>query len=213
MTDTSNSIGSAFKKLNRTMTLKKYLGFALLVIALVTIGWGAIEGIRWVFKALSDLQKEVAAGIIAATATVTVSLMSVIFGRINEQKKMIEKDIRDKKTVIYEEVISSFMNFIISNTEYGRAHPEKFGDAIDKLMDIWLLGNPKMMIWASDDVLRKWSEFRSAAINISSDDNHTALMMLMTEDLILAIRKDLGHRNIQIPRGAILRLFINDLPH
>lgn len=212
MTDSNLDISDSFKTLRRRATIKNVISAMLGLLLLGGIAWVIVEAIQWLISLFSGIQKEVAVGIIAATATVTVSLVSVVFGRINERKKMAEQDIRNKKTAIYEELISSFMHFTLSHSEFGKARPEKFGDAEEKLLDIWLTSIPKMMIWASDDVLSKWSEFRSSSMSMPPGPVGVATMLYMTEDLILTIRKDLGHKNNQLARGSILRLFINDIP-
>jgi len=37
-------------------------------------------------------------------------------------------------------------------------------------------------------------------------------LLLPFEDVLRAIRADLGHSNVKLRRGDLLRMFINDLP-
>jgi hypothetical protein len=65
----------------------------------------------------------------------------------------------------------------------------------------------KILIWGSDDVLRAYSRYRADAVA----GRDPVEMIGAQEDLFFAIRKDLGHKNKNLPRGTILRLFVNDL--
>lgn len=68
---------------------------------------------------------------------------------------------------------------------------------------------PSFMVWGSDDVLAAWSRFRRLSITAMSKDPAESLWAF--EDLILAIRKDLGHSNRGLTRGVVLGLFVNDI--
>jgi hypothetical protein len=65
-----------------------------------------------------------------------------------------------------------------------------------------------MIVWGSDSVLRAFGEFRIASLK---QPEGLIQLMAALEDLMLAIRKDLGYKNAKIVRGDLLRLFINDL--
>ncbi|MNT69492.1 hypothetical protein D3C72_2078170 [compost metagenome] len=70
----------------------------------------------------------------------------------------------------------------------------------------------KLVLWVSDDVMVRWSNFRDLIANIDSHTPQENLQMFVRfEELLLAIRRDTGHANKGIQRGGILRLFINDL--
>jgi hypothetical protein len=67
----------------------------------------------------------------------------------------------------------------------------------------------KIIIWGDEDVIRKWLAFRLHSINHKPDsDNH---IFFVYEDLLLAIRRDIGQSNFKLKKGDMLKLFINDL--
>jgi hypothetical protein len=66
-----------------------------------------------------------------------------------------------------------------------------------------------VIVWGSDAVLKEFGEFRVASLQTQTAGPLATLATL--EDLMLAIRRDLGYRNSKIERGDLLRLFINDL--
>ena len=72
---------------------------------------------------------------------------------------------------------------------------------------------PELIIWGSDEMLEAFHKFRTHSIRSSNENNKSPYeILIVVEDLLLAIRKDLGHKNKNITRGKILGLFINDLP-
>ena len=72
----------------------------------------------------------------------------------------------------------------------------------------------ELVIWGSDEMINAFYKFRMISIEITdgnSDNPYSVLIMV--EDLLLAIRKDLGHKNKNVSQGKILGLFVNDLPN
>lgn len=75
----------------------------------------------------------------------------------------------------------------------------------------------ELVIWGSDDMLNAFYDFRNKSIENSYEKIGNSYnpynTLFAVEDLLLAIRKDLGHKNKKVSRGRILGLFINDLPN
>lgn len=69
--------------------------------------------------------------------------------------------------------------------------------------------NQSMIVWGSDEVLKQYLIFRSSSQN-AGDLNPSAAVGIL-ENLMLAMRIDLGHANKNLERGDLLRLFINDV--
>ena len=70
----------------------------------------------------------------------------------------------------------------------------------------------ELTIWGSDDMLRAYHTFRVATLSQAAGKATPLQTIFAVEDLLMAIRKDVGHKNKDLKRGSILRLFINDLP-
>ncbi len=66
---------------------------------------------------------------------------------------------------------------------------------------------PDLILWASDDVLNLYIKFRQIANN---QDSSTTPILLFGQ-MLLAMRKDLGHQNNQINQESILGTFVNDV--
>ena len=198
------------------------LGLALLVGGLIGLAIGARAGLTWLFEGVNPT---VAAAIVAATATTLVSVLGVTLGRYLERRHQIDLELRERKVPIYTEFVEGLLSVFASVNESDgnesakagqqqRNRPQKgkvsaatsaANSGLD-MVEFLTRMTPKLMIWASNDVVVKWSKFRRGA------DKHPPIdYMFMMEDLMTAIRKDLGHSGGDVSKGDLLGLYINDI--
>ena len=155
------------------------------------------------FRVFNSLQKEVSAAIVAAMATIIVSILSITIGKYYERKRIIEKELREKKIPMYEEFIEFYFNLLMSKEMTGKEMTEK------EMLEFFNKFTQKLTVWGSDDVVSLWSNFRR--ISIKKQDRNTMEYMFEFEKLLLEIRKDTGHKSKKIKKGDLLGLFINDI--
>ena len=68
----------------------------------------------------------------------------------------------------------------------------------------------KLIVWGSDSVLKSFTTFRESLISYSGKEPPVESLVLF-ENYMLEIRRDLGHKNKNLESGDILALFINDI--
>ena len=68
---------------------------------------------------------------------------------------------------------------------------------------------PDLILWASDDVLNLYIKFRQIASNDIQDSSNNPI--LLYGQMLLAMRKDLGHQNNKLNEVSILGTFVNDI--
>lgn len=180
--------------------LSVIIGLLLTVSAVYFI----YAGVRAIIRVFLSLNSDLAVAIIAAAATVLVSVISIVLAKVYEARELIKKEHREKKIPVYEELINFMVRILMSS---------KTGDApsMQAIMDFMKDFTQKIMVWGSDDVLSAWVEWRRANLNEEKIKPDPASTLFAFEKLILVIRKDLGHKNAQIERGDILTIFINDM--
>jgi hypothetical protein len=177
--------------------MKKTFSFILSLVVLAIVGWVAWKIINFYIDVLKTLDKQVAAAIVAASTTIIVSVVSLILAKYYENKRLIEKDIRDKKIIVYEKLIKFFFQFI------GTKNKAK----VQGMDEFYIEFAPSFITWGSDEVIKHWSDFRKVATN---GDAHVTLAHF--EQLLLVIRKDIGHNNKGIDKNKVLLgTSINDL--
>lgn len=210
--DTVGVIRKSYKHYVRFVSMesqaqeKKQIALGLFLVCLLAFVIYLLFSKIWtVFSSINPI---LGAGFVAASATIIVSLISVLVSKHLERRATISAHLREKKIPTYEKII----NFIFSITFADKLGKDRLTEkeVIQFMAEI----TQELVIWGSDDMLEAFYNFRKKSIENSQEKQENSYKILfMVEDLLLAIRKDLGHANKKISRGKILGLFINDLPN
>ncbi len=173
------------------------------LVLIVVIGIGAFKLIEIIIEAFSKVNPTIGAGIIAACATIIVSVISVLVAKRLEYKSILMKEHREKKVPFYDELIRFILGLVFA--EKRSITPLSEQEIINKLTFF----TEDLIIWGSDDVLNTWIEFRK--VLIANTEQPSTNIVFEVEKLLLAIRKDLGHSNKNLSKGKLLSAFINDI--
>jgi len=68
---------------------------------------------------------------------------------------------------------------------------------------------PDLILWASDEVLNLYIQFRQNTSSERQDSSSSSILLF--GQMLLAMRKDLGHQNNKLNELYILGTFINDV--
>ena len=183
---------------------------AQLVLGFLVLGllfFGAYWVISRVWDALSSAQA-IGAGIVAATLTGAVAIATTFINKHLDRKAQVVFQLREKKVPIYENIIQLVYDFALAG-KAGRTKLSK-EESLQRMATI----TEQLTIWGSDDLLKEYHRFRMSAIRQGSTKEKTAPLETLRSvaDLMLAVRKDLGHQNKEVDRRTVLGLFVNDLP-
>ncbi|MEG3158225.1 hypothetical protein ACKVMH_10105 [Lysobacter zhanggongensis] len=185
--------------------MKKSIQTLIGLVLVVAAGYGVFVALRASFQVLTNLSSDIAVAIIAASATAFVSVVSIVLGKIYESRIAIQKELRERRVPAYEGLLN-FLFRVFMGAKIGKAPTEK------ELVKFLVEYNHQMMVWGSDAVLSEWSTWRKLLQESSNTEGADFVpAMYQYEKLILAVRKDLGHKNVGIEPGDILGLFVNDL--
>lgn len=149
--------------------------------------------------------------IAVAIITGLLAFISVIVGKVIENRNIITNQIREERQNIY----IGFLDWLINNVFYAEISSN------ENIVNEIKVQQKYMTIYASDVVLKAWSEFKDSTMKSEknkkglSKEESTKYFLLneapKMEKLILAIRKELGYKNKNIKQYDILRLYINDI--
>ncbi|WP_250565112.1 hypothetical protein [Adonisia turfae] len=135
--------------------------------------------------------------------TILIALFGALITFAGNLQIQIRNEQKPKKTEIYDQVINFFFDSILAS-KLGR-EPKNEGELVQGFADM----TPDLILWASDDVLNLYIEFRRmASSNTLGSPNNPILLF---GRLLLAMRKDLGHQNKKIDEVSILGTFVNDI--
>lgn len=171
------------------------VGLVVLAGLCVGLALAAKWGLGWLFDGVDPT---ISAAIVAAAATTIVSVASVALGRYFERQRQIEVEIRERKIPMYKEMVEGLLGGILSTTKDGDT------SALEALFKSL---TPQLVTWASDDVIRAWTRFKRQ----SSEDADPIDVMFGFEEVLKAVRVDLGHKSGDLAKGDLLGLFVNDI--
>lgn len=158
-------------------------------------------GIIFFFPAINP---NIAAGIIAASATVCVSVFSVAASKLLELNISIANEHRAKKMPVYEDFISFLIKILQSNNPNSGQKQITQKEMVQNVTKF----SQSIIVWGSNDVINAWYEFKH---NFDSNDKPPYYIFLLVENIIRAIRKELGHSVHDVPTGKLLGLLVNDI--
>lgn len=168
-----------------------------LLIALVA--YGLYQGALSTQRMLMGLNEEISVAIIAASATFLVSVATVVYNQRKTTMREIDNSHRPQKIEIYKKFMDKAVLKVLRDSSAGKTHTEEFRKEME---DLFFSFTGDIIVWGSPEVIRAYSAFRSSG--------GSADVLLRVDDLLQAMRKDLGNRNVSLKRGDLIKLFITD---
>ncbi|WP_339322142.1 hypothetical protein [Paenibacillus sp. FSL W8-0194] len=177
----------------------------ILKIINLVIGLAIIVGFLYGFwyllsslwRAFSGLPKEYVPAIVTAVTTFIVAVMTITLGKYLERRMIIDKEMREKKIPVYNELID-FMFDLMDNP-----HSKTPVEMNDFIKDF----TKKILVWGSDEVIIQWSNYRNISKR-KEEANDPNIILKELEKLLLTIRKDVGHKNKNLKEGILLSMFL-----
>jgi uncharacterized membrane protein YfbV (UPF0208 family) len=169
--------------------IQTVFGMAISVAIVGLVAWAFIEAV----------QAEPA--VVGAVATAVLGVAGVVWQQRQSEKARLREAHRDRMTPVYHELLKRV------GQQVGRESQEPTEEMAEFMRDLksrqLLLGAPKEMILA----FNRWE--REAKAAQQKKDN--IALVFAWEELLRAIRRDLGHDDSGLPRGELLRVFMDDL--
>ena len=175
------------------------IGFALLA--------GILYGVWLVFSAALSFLKssppEVAAAIVATSGTILLGIAASITERVISKNRDIAEAHRMRKIECYSKFLHKTFEFIHGSAS-AQGDEQKQKKLFDNLVPTYQEFTTDSVLWSSPGVLHTFQGFKTAAIQ------EPATAMLNFDDLMRAIREDLGHTNRGLKRGDLIKMILKD---
>ncbi len=179
---------------------------AILIGAVALVAWT----VRAFFGYLAAVPKELGAALVAGTVTVLVATLTVMVGRYFERKRELDALYRDKKTEIYDAFLSRYFKLTMADSDAVAGTAEavhKSEDAADPDLVKFLREFIRTLIlWSGPNVISAFLAWKEH-LGCNVPDAKT---IFLTEDLLLAIRKDLRHSNRGLEKGFYAKLTLRE---
>lgn len=167
--------------------IMKYLFLFVVSVFLLWLSWIFIQG-------LSKSEPEIQAGLIGLLGMLFVALFTHYFTKTREINARLFREKRD-----------GYMNFMDVLFDMLRAMKLKGEINNEEYMGKIVEFKKALMIWGSDDVIRKWNLYE-----IDNSENQSIQSVVSNIEMVLrAIRKDLGHNDKSLEEGQLVGLILD----
>lgn len=175
--------------------------YGLLGLVIITgIGYFIFRVSKTLISNIDKINANFFVAILGATVTITGYFLTRYF----ERSKIIEIEIRNKKTPIYEE----FMAFYFKNIFNSKTDNENNQQELIKFFQGF---HQKAIVWFPDEVLQSYIAWKENIAQFSDGKIQLHEAIFHQEEFMRIIRKDIGHKNKGIDKWKISSLYINDI--
>lgn len=177
--------------------------FGLSILA--AIGAGLVAAVYFVYKAVVDFltsaAPEIGSAVIGTSGLVFVALVANFGAKYFERQQQIQQEQRTKKAEVYQE----FMSFWFRLLSGSQGEDEDESTQLQDDLDEYIGGVTHQLIaWGSKGFLTEYVTFKE---KIKSDRDSA---LLDFEKVLQEIRLDLGYKNKGLPRGILLKVFLDE---
>ncbi len=169
------------------------------VTVIVVILLCAFVTVRWMIRGIAGFDEKMTVAIIAACTTVIVSVATVVYTQQKTKTREIDNSHRPQKVEIYKRFMDTAVVGLLKASKEKRIESPEYQRELEELFFSF---TGDVIVWGSPSVIRAYSAFRSAGANPN--------ILLRVDDLLKAMRKDLGNSNWGLTRGELIKLFVND---
>lgn len=157
-----------------------------------------VGAVAWIIVSLPPTLRAPLAG---AVALLLVPVVTYFTTRALDLGRSRENAIRLKKNQIYDDLMAGMLD-MLGMGPTGKPYSE------EQIRVLYANATPRLMTYGSRTVILAWNSFRQE----TARPEHTNQSMLFAfEDLLIALRNDLGHSDRAHQRGEILGMFVTDL--
>jgi hypothetical protein len=140
---------------------------------------------------------EVAAATITASATILVAVFVTLISKYLEQKREIEKELRERKATVYQDFMDYWFKAMTGATS------EMSDEEKDELNRAFRAASGKQLVfWSSANVIKEYGDW------VHWDNPEKRPDIFELEQLLLLMRKEFGFEDTPPGKGDLLRTFI-----
>lgn len=181
--------------------------FINLIIGLGSIGlvvYGVFKSISWFYNQVLSVDPRISAALITGLIAIIGTSLTITIPRYYQKRMEIDSHLRDKKSETYKLLVELLFRILMN----GKADkPLKDKEVIREMSKF----TENLILWGSEDVMKSYIAYRKYFMSRKFGEEMTLEAIEKMENLLLVIRKDMGHKNKSLQQGDILSLFINDI--
>lgn len=180
--------------------MKRWFGLILFVVVVAGVVYGAWLLIASVTSWIMSQESQVAAAMIMLAGTVIVGVAAVVYSQQRAKARDTAETHRPKKVEVYGGFIANLIRMIRSQKQ-GRSFEPKVHEEVENFFYDF---TKDLMLWGSPTVLLRYRSFRT----VDSTSGVDAILLL--DDVLSAMREDVGLSNIGLFRGDLIQLLLTE---
>lgn len=183
--------------IHKPSTIQTLVGLIVILATLATIVWIG-SGLINLLTAESDLLQAIITGIPA----IIIAVVCFFIAKVQDRKAAEEAQLREKKAPVYEGILGVLYSAVRHSVERDEIDKKNIEKELFEVME-------KLTLWAPPEVVQEYYEFKKNGRSMNPKNPYSVFDPV--SNLILAIRKDLGHDDKNIGPEEILGLFVTDI--
>lgn len=181
--------------------------FFNLILGMGLIGlivFAVFKLLAFFYNQVLSIDPRISAALITGLIAIIATSLTITIPKHIEKRMEIEEHLREKKSQTYKELVEFFFK-ILMGSKTNESLTEK------ELIKFMSRFTENLILWGSEEVILSYKAYRMHFISRKQEETLTHESINLMENLLLAIRKDMGHKNKGLQQGDILSLFINDV--
>ncbi len=185
--------------MNEKLKQRLILAFGFLLIGCAI--YAGYTFVRYLANLLLSIDKQLATAIIAASGTFLAAVLVALYSQRRTKDREIAEAHRPQKIEVYKSFMETIAGLLKRTKDESTDNSQ---EAFNKeFLEFFVAFTRDLIVWGSPGMIKAYYKFRT---NTTSD----ATVLLLMDDILREIRKDLGNSNWSLKRGELIRLFLSD---
>ena len=169
----------------------------------IAFGFAVLAGLAWLIWSVVRWVTSLDPSYSGPTITAIVGFVGLIYAQWHSKSREIQQSHRPQKIEVYNGFFAILERFL-KNPDEQKALEEGDEESLpEDLRDQFWHLNKGLIVWASPAVIKSWLHFRK----VTTTGGNTLLAM---DNVLKAIRKDLGNSNFGLQIGDSVKVFLRD---
>ena len=192
------------KMLTKTRAI---LAFVLGMLILLAAIWLTYQLLIAVAGAIHTARPD--SNLLAALSTGLIGLITILVKQSLDRQSKVRQELMQKKVPVYERYMEMWFDVLRLGTS-ARPNPDEAPNMAtpEAVQEAVIETARQLILWGSDEVVQRHAALRRLG-NPTPFDPELHAQLLVFEDVLKAIRKDLGHSGRILRPGDLLILFLN----
>ena len=169
-------------------------------VVLLTLG---LASFVWLAVALTKTAAEFQAGLNAAIVAFAIA----VWNQRAIRKREIDSRHFSEKQKIYNEFVNVMHGQLLAGKLGRRPLSEK------KLMEKLVQFKKNLLVWGDEATINVWLKMEAGLASLEQREEGDMSILLVWDDVLRQLRKDLGKRDLFLKRGSLVALFLKAEEH